>query len=112
MPRREFSKAVKRAANRRAHGLCECHRVPQLGRPKGCGRPLGPGNRFHEHIHPDGAGGPPTLDNCAVLVKTCWHEKTGGYDQPLVAKVRRQRDRNMSIGRGNNRRPMDGSRNS
>ena len=111
MARAEFSNPVKREARERAAGFCECHRVPQLRRPDGCGQRLGPANTFYEHVIQDAAGGKPTLDNCAVLVKTCWREKTDHHDQPVVAKTKRLRDRDTGIGRRNGP-PMPGSRNS
>lgn len=112
MTRREFPKSVRREAFRRSNRICECHRVPSLPTYRiGCGRPLGAGNTFYEHIHPDGAGGEPTLSNCAALTKTCWRLKTSQHDQPLVAKVRRQADRDRGIGRLPYR-PMAGTRRS
>lgn len=101
MPRCEFPNPVKRAANERANGICECHRIKKVPGivPGGCNQKLAPGNCFYEHIHPDAAGGRPTLDNCAVLTKTCWKIKSATFDQPLAAKVKRQRDRNQSINR-------------
>lgn len=103
--RREFSVGTKRAARDRANGVCECRRIP--GWP-GCGRPLGPGNTFFEHIICDGAGGEPTLENCAVLTKTCWRKKTSEHDQPTVAKTKRMRDRDSGIRRVS--RPVPGSK--
>jgi len=112
IPRREFSKPTKRQAHDRSGGVCECYRlrgIPELI-PGGCGQKLGPGNTFYEHIDPDGAGGAPTLDNCAVLSKTCWRIKTDSYDQRVVAKAKRQRDRDIGIGRRTSA-PVPGSRN-
>lgn len=94
--RREFSTSVRRDALERAAGLCECARLAEAGIPgfsaSGCGCALGPGNTFFEHIICDGAGGEPTLENCAVLTKTCWAAKTNTYDKGKVAKTKRQRD--------------------
>lgn len=58
----------------------------------GCGARLGPGNCFYERIVCDGIDGEPTLDNCAVLCKTCWRLKTDRYDLPVVAKAKRVGD--------------------
>lgn len=91
--RREFSKDTKRAALKRSGGICECHRMPKIF-PVACGLKHGHGNRFFEHVDPDGAGGSNDLERCAVLTKTCWRYKTDHYDKPLVAKVIRQRDFN------------------
>lgn len=112
MARQEFSKPVRREAHKRSGGICECYRikgVPGLT-PGGCGQRLSAGNTFYEHVDPDGAGGRPVLDNCAVLVKTCWRIKTDHYDRPVVAKVIRQHDRDIGIGRRTSA-PIPGSRN-
>jgi hypothetical protein len=92
--RAEFSAKTRREALQRAGGICECHRCPGL---EPCGQRLGPGNTFFEHIIQDGAGGDNSLENCAVLVKTCWKRKTAEQDQPIVARVRKRRDRNFGI---------------
>lgn len=109
--RSEFSKPVKRTAYERSGGICECHRIQ--GVPGfiagGCGQPLGPGNVFYEHVDPDGAGGKPTLENCAVLTKTCWRIKTDTFDQRVVAKTKRMSERAAGIGRRNGP-PMMGSK--
>ena len=89
--RREFPTSVKREAHKRAKGICECHLIPHVFAVF-CGLPLGIGNTFYEHVNPDGNDGPPTLDNCAVLTKTCWKYKTDSYDKRLVAKTRRVGD--------------------
>lgn len=110
--RREFPNSVKRAARERAGGICECHRVPQLPTfRKGCGCSLGPGNTFYEHIDPDGLCGEPSLENAAVLVKTCWSIKTSTYDIPKVAQAKRRQDRASGIGRSVYR-PLIGTRRS
>jgi hypothetical protein len=105
--RREFSKATRREAHQRSQGICECPRLAAAGipgfTPEGCGQRLGPGNTYYEHIVCDGINGEPTLENCAVLVKTCWRRKTDTYDQPTVSKAKRQRDRDIGIGRSNGR---------
>lgn len=102
--RREFPNSVKRAALKRCidnGALCECHllvNVPGIV-PGGCGRRIGPGNTFYEHVNPDGNGGGSTLENCCVLTKTCWSIKTRRYDQPLVARTKRLFDRHHHINR-------------
>lgn len=90
--RREFSKETKRAAFTRARGICECHLVPSLNRPDGCGVSLRSGHINYEHIEQDALGGGNDVENCAVLVRTCWREKTATIDLPLIAKNNRQRD--------------------
>lgn len=101
MSRREFSNPTKRDAWERSGGVCECHRVPMLKRPAGCGMKLGEGNTFYEHITPDAFSSDNSLGNCAVLTKTCWREKTREFDRPTIDKSNRQRDRARGIrGRG------------
>jgi 5-methylcytosine-specific restriction protein A len=120
--RREFSAKVRVAAFQRSGGFCECHRlvnVPGIV-PGGCGARLEAGRINYEHIIPDNVGGEPTLDNCAVLTRTCWRIKTDGYDAPIVAKGRRRerahigaktRSRNLMPGsKGSGwKRKMDGT---
>lgn len=109
--RREFPRKVREAAHKRSGGVCECHRllrVPGLV-PGGCGAPLVAGQTYYEHIIADGAGGEPTLDNCAVLTRTCWKIKTAKYDLPIVAKTKRQRAGHIGS-RTRSARPMPGSK--
>lgn len=94
--RLEFTNPTKRAAFRRANGICECHRVPQLNRPQGCGLPLGAGNTFYEHITQAGIKDDNDISNCAVLTKSCWKEKTR-IDITVVAKTKRQHDKDHGI---------------
>lgn len=109
--RREFSPLTKRLALARSKGICECHLVSQLPTfGKGCGQPLGIGNTFFEHIICDGLDGEPTIENCAALVKTCFRIKTDTYDLPVIAKVKRQRDKSFGI-RGT-LQPLPGGRSS
>lgn len=100
MSRAEFSNPTKRAANKRAAGRCECHRISWM---EPCGQPLGPGNRFYEHINVDFTTKDNSLDNCAVLTKTCWKIKTAKYDLPHIAKTKRMEDRDLGIKRGSGR---------
>lgn len=81
MSRREFPKAVKRDALKRAAKCCEeCHVVF--------------GHKFHfDHVIADGLGGEPTLENCAVLCHACHKEKTTKHDVPLIAKGKRISDK-------------------
>ena len=90
--RREFSKETKRLAFARSNGVCECHRIPELGRPEGCGVYLRVGHINYEHVFQDALGGDNDLENCAVLVRNCWREKTDEIDLPLIAKNNRQAD--------------------
>lgn len=95
MSRREFSGKVKDAAYKRSGGRCEIGRVPMPN--VGCGAPLFAGNTYYEHINPDGLTGDPTLENCAVLCRTCWRIKTTKYDQPEVARAKRRARSNAGI---------------
>lgn len=97
MPRLEFTSETKRAAYQRSRGVCECARIPFLRRPNGCGIVLGAGNVFYEHVIPDNIRPDNSLDNCAVLCRTCWREKTAKYDRPTIAKSNHSRDRNRGI---------------
>jgi hypothetical protein len=111
MSRLEFSSSTKREAYARSGGICECHRVPMLNRPEGCGLKLIDGGIFYEHINPDAIGPDNSLGNCAVLVRTCWREKTSRYDMPTIAKADRQRDRARRI-KSRKGAPLPGTKNS
>ena len=89
--RNNFTAATKREAYERSAGICECHLIPHVFKAA-CGRPLGPGNTFYEHIEPDRIGGLNDLDNCAALTKTCWKLKTSTYDRPTIDKSKRVAD--------------------
>jgi hypothetical protein len=110
MSRVEFSNPIKRAAYTRSGGLCECFRVPQLNRPKGCGLPVGEGNTFYEHITQDFFSHDNALENCAVLTKSCWREKTK-IDLRVIPKSKRVADRSRGIRRATSR-PFPGGKNS
>lgn len=105
MTRANFSKETQRAAiersKRKGIPTCECHRLHAAGVPgfeaQGCGRPLGIANTFFEHIDPDALSKDNSLDNAAVLVKTCWKRKTDTYDKRVIAKSTRVRDKAMGI---------------
>jgi hypothetical protein len=109
--RLEFTKQTKRDADERSGGICECHRLKGIAgfTGEGCGIALGPGNRFFEHIICDGLRKDNSLDNCAVLTKTCWKRKTA-WDQPVVAKAKRVWDAWRGIN-GRTSQPVPGSRN-
>lgn len=115
MTRHNFSSTTKRAARARSGGVCECRRLADAGVPgfsaQGCGRPLGAGNTFYEHIDPDAISARNDLDNCAVLSKTCWRLKTASYDLPIIARTARRRDRNDGI-KAEHSRPLAGTRRS
>ncbi len=97
MSRLEFTSKTMREAWSRSGGICECHLVPMLKRPKGCGAKLTDGNVRYEHIIPDNFRPDNSLSNCAALSKTCWREKTSTYDLPTIAKAKRVGDRAKGI---------------
>lgn len=111
MSRREFTPATKRAAFERANGTCECHRVPWLNRPNGCGVTLVTGQIFYEHVIPDRIRPDNSLDNCAALTTTCFREKTDSYDLPVIAKSNRVQDRARNI-KPQHHRPIIGTKRS
>lgn len=84
--RREFSAKVKVLAFKRAEGCCE-----------DCGRKLFSGDIRYDHANPDALGGEPTLENCAVLCKSCHRAKTSEKDIPAIAKSNRIRRRHIGI---------------
>ena len=104
--RHEFTSATKRAARERAGGVCECHRIS--GMPP-CGVHLQAGQTFYEHIDQDFICGDNSLENCAVLTKTCWSIKTNHQDKPRIAKVKRQMDLARDI-EGPKFRPLAGTK--
>lgn len=97
MTRSEFPPSVKVAAFKRCGGQCE-----------GCTARLYPGKFDYDHDHPDGLGGPPTLENCRVLCLNCHSAKTHKEDRPKMAKADRQRKRH--IGAKPKSRPIPGSK--
>lgn len=78
MTRREFPAKVKVAAFKRADDRCD-----------ECSAPLMPGRFHYDHIIPDALGGEPTLENCAVLCRSCHGAKTAQEDVPRIAKAKR-----------------------
>lgn len=97
MSRLNFTSATKREAFRRSGSICECHMIPWLRRPDGCGVKLVAGAIFYEHIIPDAIRPDNSVENCATLTKTCWREKTANYDLPMIAKSNRNQDRARGI---------------
>jgi len=96
MPRLEFKSDTKRAAFKRSNGICECHLIPWLKRPQGCGVRLVTGSINYEHLNPDAIRPDNSLENCAVLSRTCWKEKTRD-DRKVIAKSNHSRDRDRGI---------------
>ena len=91
--RAEFTAKVKRFMYDRACGACECWRCPGL---VPCGQPL-MFPIFYEHIIQCAVGGDNSAENGAVLNRTCWRAKTAKQDLPVIAKVKRVRDRHRGI---------------
>lgn len=94
--RSEFTAETKRQAFARSSGVCECHLMPEIF-PVPCGRPLGEGNTFYEHVDPSRISFRNDVDNCACLVRTCWKVKTATHDLPVIARVRKREDRSRGI---------------
>lgn len=111
MNRLEFSAATKRATFQRSGGICECHRIAWFRRPQGCGARLGVGNTFYEHVEPDNIRHDASIENCAALTKTCWQDKTSGYDRKVIAKSNHTRDRARGIDKMPSR-PLPGTKRS
>jgi 5-methylcytosine-specific restriction enzyme A len=84
MSRQEFSAKVKAAAFLRANGRCES-----------CTARLYPGKFAFDHVLPDGLGGAPVIENCAVLCSACHGAKTASRDVPQIAKMKRQRIKHL-----------------
>lgn len=107
--RLEFTNPTKRAGRERADGQCECARLDGIAdfNGVGCGQPLGPANTFYEHIICDGLRKDNSLENMAVLTKTCWARKTK-WDLATVSTAKRKADRHNGIRRQG--RPMPGSK--
>ncbi|MDP4025982.1 HNH endonuclease signature motif containing protein [Methylobacterium sp. NEAU 140] len=104
MSRREFSKAVQRAALARAVGRCE----GALTDGSRCPCSLQAGRFHYDHIIPAALTEDASLDNCQVLCRPCHAAKTV-IDLGTIARVRRQRDRHVGIV-DPHRRPLPGSR--
>ncbi len=96
--RREFSKAVKLDAWKRAAGHCER-----------CTAKLFPGHYDYDHDKPDAFAGEPTLENCRVLCDNCHLKKTTEEDLPAIVKSNRVRAKHWGI-RTPSKRPLPGSK--
>ncbi len=89
--RTEFSQKVRKAAFARCcrNGQpycegCDCEINARTG-------------TIYEHKIPDGLGGEPTLENCAVHCKTCADVKTFTQDNPRMAKADRVLKKNFGL---------------
>ena len=79
MTRQNFTHKTKGLIRERSGGICEVDRIPAESRrvrylllPETCSRP----GVDVDHIHPDWAEGPRTVENGAHLCKTCHGIKT------------------------------------
>ncbi|MCJ2126410.1 HNH endonuclease signature motif containing protein [Methylobacterium sp. J-077] len=104
MARREFSKAVLRAALARADGRCE----GMLLDGSRCPCALQVGRIHYDHIVPAALTEDVSLENCQVLCRPCHAAKTV-VDVGVIARVRRVRDRHVGIVNPH-RRPLLGSK--
>ena len=86
--RREFPRAVKRAAYKRANGHCEK-----------CTAELYTGKFHYDHDNPNAMTGEPTLENCVVLCLACHKVKTTTVDVPRIAKAKRNEARHIGAER-------------
>ena len=92
MARREFPKAVLRAALARAAGRCEA----LLTDGSRCPCALQVGRFQYDHIVPAALTADASLQNCQVLCRPCHAAKTV-VDVGLIARVRRVGDRHAGI---------------
>jgi 5-methylcytosine-specific restriction protein A len=88
--RREFPKATKLAAFRRANGVCEA---------EGCTALLMPGKFAYDHRNPSEFSGDASLENCQCLCLAHHAEKTAKRDIPAISKSNRLRLRAAGIRR-------------
>jgi hypothetical protein len=104
MSRLEFTSPTKRSGLKRANGKCECARLNGIAdfNGIGCDQPIGPTNQFFEHIICDGLRKDNSLENMAVLTKTCWKRKTK-WDLTTVSTAKRKADRHNGISKPRSR---------
>ena len=88
-PRKEFSRATKRAAWERSGGRCECV-IDGLR----CDAPVDTGCFIYEHLDPVWISDDASLDNCGVFCLPCAKAKTR-KDVADIAKVKRIRDKRI-----------------
>lgn len=96
--RYEFSKPVRRAAVKRAHGRCEAAgEVYGLEPGQRCYGDLGRGLQIDHYPKPAGDEGSDTLENAVVCCISCHSHKTRTYDIPVLAKGKRVSDKHLGI---------------
>lgn len=102
MPRREFSKSVKREALKRAKNQCEAVGSWYGLQPgERCEASLGHGVEF-DHIILEANSHDNNLENCAAVCIPCHRIKSAKHDTPMAAKTVRQREKHNGI-RGSKR---------
>lgn len=105
MPRREFSRAVKREALQRSGGFCEASGAMYgLEDGRRCNAPLSAGVEF-DHLISDSSGGEPTLENCVCACRVCHAHKTAKIDTPKAAKIKRVQDKHLGVSKPKHRWP-------
>ena len=82
----EFTNPTKRDAFVRCKGNCEQ-----------CGIKLRSGEALYDHIVAEWLTRYNSLSNCQVLCVKCHKVKTSTRDVPMIAKTKRQRDREQGI---------------
>ncbi len=86
MPRKNFSKATKVAAIKRAtrDGVVYCEECSL------------PAKKWQiDHINPDGLTGEPTLENAKLLCLPCHDVKTNTKDKPAIAQAQRREAKHL-----------------
>jgi len=99
--RYEFSKPVKREADKRAAGRCEAT-GEVYGLPSGqrCNAPFKGGRKEFDHYPvPATEEGSDTVENCVVCCPDCHRFKTRTFDVPGQAKRKRVSDKHRGITR-------------
>lgn len=98
MRRYEFSAKVKAAAFERADGLCEASGPAYgLAEFERCAAVLTANKYQFDHYWPASEGGDASLENCLCVCQPCHGHKTGKRDMPLIAKIRRARNKHLGF---------------
>lgn len=96
MPRKEFSRATKRAALERSNHKCEASGTHYGFEPgQRCNCNLSLGVQF-DHVLPCELGGDNSLSNCLAICVQCHKHKTRN-DIRQIRKSDRQRDRHTGV---------------
>lgn len=97
--RYEFSKDVKRAADKRSEGRCEAIGVAYgLEAGQRCNAPFKGGKKEFDHYPlPATMEDSDTLENCVVCCPACHAHKTRTLDIPVQAKTKRVSDKHTGV---------------